>query len=164
MDSHSNVEVRLARTADAPEVANILYESFAAFEPLYTPRGFAATTLNAEQVLARMQEGPVWIATLKTQPVGTVAAVLKSNSAYMRGMAVVPSARGSKVGIRLLAQVEQWALNERCHRIFLRTTPFLSAAIALYENSGFRRNPDPPTDLFGTPLFTLEKLFPTARP
>ncbi len=163
MESAAHVEVRLACASDADAIARILYESFAAFESLYTPQGFAATTPDAGQVLSRMQEGPVWIAMLRTQPVGTAAAMRKSNSAYMRGMAVLPGARGSGVGAKLLAQVEHWALKEGCHRIFLSTTPFLSAAIALYENSGFRRTPDPPHHLFGTPLFTMEKLFPVAK-
>jgi GNAT superfamily N-acetyltransferase len=155
--SEFSVEIRRADTSDASTVAKILYETFAEFESLYTVQGFAATTSNAEQVSARMQEGPVWIAMYKSQPVGTVASVLKSNSVYMRGMAVLPAARGLGVGAALLRRVEQWASEQHCDRIFLSTTPFLSAAIALYEKSGFRRIPDPPHDLFGTPLLTMEK-------
>jgi hypothetical protein len=36
-------------------------------------------------------------------------------------------------------------------------TPFLNTAIRLYEAFGFRRMNDGPHDLFGTPLFTMEK-------
>lgn len=155
--SEFSAEIRRADASDASTVAKILHETFAEFESLYTVQGFGTTTPNVEQVSARMQEGPVWIAMYKSQPVGTVAAVLKSNSAYMRGMAVLPAVRGLGVGGQLLKQVEQWATQQHCDRVFLSTTPFLSAAIALYEKSGFRRIPDPPHDLFGTPLFSMEK-------
>jgi len=33
----------------------------------------------------------------------------------------------------------------------------LSRAIRVYESFGFRRTEDGPQDLFGTPLFTMEK-------
>lgn len=127
------------------------------FEGLYTPDGFAATTLKAELVLARMTEGPVWLAFREGKVLGTVAAVINGRSVYMRGMAVLPAARGWRVGSRLLEQVEEWAAGEGCSGVFLSTTPFLSAAIRLYERLGFRRTEDGAHDLFGTPLFTMEK-------
>ena len=72
------------------------------FKALYTDGGFAATTPDAEQVLTRMQEGPVWVALREGVVLGTVAAVVKGESVYIRGMAVLPSARGSGVGAALL--------------------------------------------------------------
>jgi hypothetical protein len=39
----------------------------------------------------------------------------------------------------------------------LSTTPFLTAAISLYERFGFSRSIDGPHDLYGTPLFTMVK-------
>ncbi len=41
--------------------------------------------------------------------------------------------------------------------MFLSTTPFLHSAIRLYERFGYRRTDDGMNDLFGTPLFTMEK-------
>src|SRR5579862_2959357 len=104
-----------------------------------------------------MTEGPVWLAFREAKVLGTVAAVIKGRSAYMRGMAVLPAARGLRVGVRLVEQVEEWAAGEGCSRVFLSTTPFLAAAIRLYERLGFRRTEDGEHDLFGTPLFTMEK-------
>jgi hypothetical protein len=43
-------------------------------------------------------------------------------------------------------------------RLLLSTTPFLDRAIRLYEKFGFRRNGEPPHDLFGTPLITMDKI------
>lgn len=154
----SSLKIRRAVPEDSATVSKLLYECFAEFEPLYTPQGFAATTPRAEQVVARMNEGPVWIAVLGDDVVGSVAAVAKGRSLYIRGMAVLPSARGSGVSDQLLAQVERWAAEWGCTRLFLSTTPFLHAAIRLYERYGFRRTCDGDHDLFGTPLFTMEKV------
>ena len=150
-------EIRRAVPEDAPEIAKLLYESFVAFEPLYTVGGFKATALAAPQVLERMQEGPVWVALHDSQVLGTVAIVVKRKSAYIRGMAVLPSARGTGMGSALLQHAEKWAIDKQCVRLFLSTTPFLSEAVRLYETFGFRRTDEGPNDLLGTPLFTMEK-------
>ena len=157
MPSAAHLEVRLAGPEDAPVIAAVLHASFVEFKSLYTEGGFEATTAGAEQVLARMREGPVWVALREGVVMGTVAAVLKNESVYVRGMAVLPAARGSGAGTALLQHVEGWSAGQRCGRIFLTTTPFLNSAISLYERFGFRRTDDGLHDLFGTPLFTMEK-------
>ncbi|MGB7603493.1 MAG: GNAT family N-acetyltransferase [Candidatus Sulfotelmatobacter sp.] len=154
-------EIRRAEPEDAPAIANLLRESFAAFEPLYTAGGFSATTPTAQKVLERIQEGAVWVALRNAEVLGTVAIVVKGKAGYIRGMAVLPSARGTGIGAKLLQHVENWASEAQCVRLFLSTTPFLSEAICLYERFGFRRADAGPNDLFGTPLFTMEKtIFP----
>jgi GNAT superfamily N-acetyltransferase len=161
MPSATEFELRLASPQDTPAIANVLHESFAQFEPLYTPGGFAATALDEAQILARMNEGPVWILLRDRMGVGTVAAVIRDGSVYVRGMAVVPSARGLGAGARLLREVENWAAAQGHARLFLSTTPFLDSAIRLYERFGFRRTNDRPHDLAGTPLFTMQKIVST---
>ncbi len=150
-------EIRRAAPEDAPAIANLLHESFAAFRPLYTEGGFSATTLTAQQVLERMREGPIWVALRDGQVLGTVAIVVKGKSAHIRGMAVLPSERGTGIGAKLLRRVENWAIDAECVRLFLSTTPFLSEAIRLYERFGFRPTDEGPNDLLGTPLFTMKK-------
>lgn len=156
----SETKIRRVEREDSAVVAKILYDSFAEFEVLYTHDGFAATTLTAERVLARMEEGPVWLALREAEALGTVAAVVKEDSVYIRGMAVHPAARGLGVGARLLEVVEDWAVGQGVMRVFLSTTPFLHAAIRLYESHGFERTRTDAQDLFGTPLFTMEKKIP----
>ena len=151
------VEIRRAGADDAAAISTVLYESFKEFRVLYTDGGFAATALGAEQILLRMQEGPVWIALRGDAVLGTVAAVVKGESVYVRGMAVLPASRGAGAGAALLREVESWAGSERCGRLFLSTTPFLASAIRLYERFGFRRVEEDRQDLFGTPLLTMEK-------
>jgi GNAT superfamily N-acetyltransferase len=150
-------EIRLADQEYAAAISRVLYESFVEFKPLYTPGGFAATALAVDQVIERMLEGPIWIAHKAGTVLGTVAAVIKGPSVYIRGMAVLPEARGSGTGAALLGVAEKWAADEGYCHVFLSTTPFLHSAIHLYEKAGFRRKDETPQNLFGTPLFTMEK-------
>jgi GNAT superfamily N-acetyltransferase len=104
-----------------------------------------------------MNEGPLWVAALADTIVGTVSALSKGDALYIRGMAVLPVARGQKIGELLLMQIESFAFAHGYKRLILSTTPFLTRAIRLYEQFGFRRSSDGPHDLFGTPLFTMTK-------
>jgi GNAT superfamily N-acetyltransferase len=152
------VEMRLAQLTDAGAIAALLLAAFIEYKPLYTDDGFAATTPTNEQILDRMQEGPIWIVLFQQSIVGTLSVILEDSELYLRGMAVLPAARGQRAGGLLLKQVEDFALAHGCRRLFLSTTPFLSRAIRLYERFGFRRTEEGPADLFGTPLFTMEKM------
>ena len=103
MASAAQLEVRRAGQEDAPVIVAVLHESFVEFKFLYTEGGFAATTLGPEQVLMRMREGPVWVALREGAVIGTVAAVVKDESVYVRGMAVLPDARGFGSGRKTAA-------------------------------------------------------------
>jgi GNAT superfamily N-acetyltransferase len=161
--SGAEIEIRRAFPEDASRIAAVLLDSFMEFKSLYSDGGFAATTPGAEKVRARIEEGPVWLALRRGAVSGTIAAVVKTDSACIRGMAVLPSARGSGVGFALLQRAEDWARRQRCLRLLLSTTPFLSSAIGLYERFGFRRVEQGPHELFGTPLFTMEKRFVSSK-
>lgn len=151
------IEIRLATAEDAPSISSVLFESFIEYKSAYTAEGFAATAPNIEQIKSRLIEGPVWVALLDGTVVATVAAVSQGESLYVRGMAVLPVARGHRIGELLMTQIESLASANECTRLFLSTTPFLGRAIALYERLGFRRTYEGPHDLYGTPLFTMEK-------
>ncbi|HET6893223.1 MAG TPA: GNAT family N-acetyltransferase [Pyrinomonadaceae bacterium] len=145
-------------------IASVLEASFAEYRSLYTDQGFAATTPTSDRVQSRMLEGPIWIALQDGAVVGTGSVVLRGEELYIRGMAVLPSARGLHLGERLLKQAEDFALAHHCKRLVLSTTPFLLRAIRLYEQAGFKRTDEGPHELFGTPLFTMVKdLSPVAE-
>ena len=152
-----DIHIRMAAPADAPSIALVLHESFVEYRASYTDEAFAATAPEGEQIRRRMGEGTVWVATRDGVIVGTVSVVPRGRSLYVRGMAVLPSARGQGVGEALLREVEAFASAHGCARLFLSTTPFLSSAIKLYERAGFRRTGEGPHELCGTPLFTMEK-------
>ena len=158
----ADTEIRLATTGDAPAIHELLHESFIEYRRLYTAEAFAATTPESEQIRERLNEGPIWIAIRDRVMAGTVSVVEREDSIYIRGMAVLPKARGLNVGQALLEHVEAFAVGRGYKRLFLSTTPFLFRAIRLYEQFGFARIDEGPHDLFGTPLFTMEKLIVTS--
>ena len=153
----TGVQIRRALLEDAAAIASVLYESFAEYESSYTPEGFAVTVSTPEQVRDRLKAEPAWVALEGGRIVGTVGATPKGEALYVRSMAVVPSLRGRRVGHRLMECIEEFAASQGFKRMFLSTTPFLARAIKLYERCGFRRSPEGPHDLRGTPLFTMVK-------
>ncbi len=157
-ETQSNLHIRMSFADEVEAIASVLYQSFVEYEALYTPTAFAATTPTADQLQKRWSEGPVWVAVQNDAIVGTVSAVPKGEAVYVRSMAVLPTGRGQRVGATLLQQVERFAHERGCRRLFLSTTPFLNRAIRLYEEFGFRQSDDGPHELFGTPLFTMEKI------
>ena len=152
------ITIRRAVTDDAPAIVSLLYESFLEYESFYTVEGFAATVISQSGVIDRMHAGPLFVAMMNSNLVGTVAIVTKDESLYIRGMAVHPSARGQRLGEQLLSYVENLAKCQGARRLLLSTTPFLERAIRLYESFGFERTDEGPYDLHGTPLFTMQKL------
>jgi GNAT superfamily N-acetyltransferase len=154
----STSRIRVAVLEDAASIASVLQESFIEYKPLYTQEGFAATTPVSARVQNRIEEGPVWVVLDDNAIVGTVSVVPKGESLYIRGMAILPAARGRRIGELLLSQVEAFASEQGFKRLILSTTPFLERAIQLYEHYGFRRSGEGPDNLFGTPLFTMEKI------
>ena len=157
MSIGQNIGIRFAVCDDATAISSLLRDAFIEFEPLYTPAAFRATTPTPEDVARRLDEGPVWIAEVETKIVGTVAAVVRPNGLYIRGMGVAPSQRGMGIARRLLRHVEAFAAGRGEGRLYLSTTPFLVAAIQLYESEAFQRTDEPPHSLHGTPLFTMQK-------
>jgi GNAT superfamily N-acetyltransferase len=151
------IQIREATLDEAEAIAVVLRAAFVEYEPLYTPGGFAATTPTPEQIVGRWAAGPVWVAVRDGALAGTIAAVPKGDSVYVRSMAVQAAARGLGIGDLLLGAVERYAVDRGARRLFLSTTPFLARAIRLYERWGFWRTADGPHELFGTPLFTMVK-------
>jgi putative acetyltransferase len=100
----------------------------------------------------------MWVAIENAEIVGTVGAIAKGRALYIRGMGIVPEARGKGIGESVLRHIENFAVDQGHKEITLNTTPFLSRAIALYEHFGFVRSHEPTADLFGTPLFTMVKM------
>ncbi len=152
------MQIRTATGNEARLVASVLRQAFAEYKPLYTSQGYSATTPGAGEIHTRISEGPVWIALHEGYIVGTASVVPKEAGFYIRGMAVLPAARGLGIGRLLLEEIEGFATANGCKRLFLSTTPFLHRAIRLYERFGFQHTSDGPHDLFGTPLFTMEKM------
>ncbi len=154
------VAVRRATADDAEAMAEALRAAFAEYAPLYTPGGLAATTPDGETLRARLEDGPAWVAVRGGAVIGTLGAVPRGDTLYLRSMAVLPAARGARVGARLFATAETYARAHGQTRLLLSTTPFLARAIRLYERLGMRRVAEEPGDLHGTPLISMTKSVP----
>jgi len=153
----SNVQIRFASPDESDAIAAVISESFAEFETFYTSEAFAATTPNAEKVRERFDEGVIWAALKNGEVVGTVSVVVKGEKLYIRSMAVSPTAQGLGIGRKLLETVESFAFENGFERLFLYTTLFLSGAIRLYEQSGFKRGELETEGFFGTSRLAMEK-------
>ncbi|MBC7930362.1 MAG: GNAT family N-acetyltransferase [Rubrivivax sp.] len=153
----SSVRIRRAVAGDVSRIRSLLRKAFDEYKSSYTPAAYAATTPSEEEIAERVAEGTVWVALSESLIVGTVSAISRGPELYIRSMAVLPAARGRKIGEVLLAHSEEVADGLGCERMTLSTTPFLYRAIRLYENQGFRRAAEGPRELFGTPLFTMTK-------
>ncbi len=154
----SNISIREAISTEGTVISKLLYESFLEYQKDYTSKAFAATAIDSKTVRQRMEEGPVWVATINDKVAGTASLVIGNDEMYVRGMAVHPKYRGKKIGWALLENIEIFAKENDCTRLILYTTPFLHKAIKLYETFGFRRSNEGPDNLFGTPLFAMTKV------
>jgi len=149
------VILRRAQREDLETVASVLAAAFASYRPLYTEEGYARTTPSARELALRFDEGPMWVADIGGAIVGTLSAVVQGDSLFLRSMAILPGARGERMGRQLLDEATRFAREGGARSLTLSTTPFLDRAIALYESYGFRRSGT--GDLAGTPLWTMEK-------
>lgn len=135
-----------------------MLDSFIQFKSFYTPEAFEATIVSAEEVLKRMEEGNVWVAVKDEHIIGTVAVVKQGNDLYIRGMAVLPEARGLQIGWKFLEHIQQYAVENNFKSLLLSTTPYLPSAIHLYKKFGFEQIGEVDNSFYGTLIFTMKKL------
>jgi len=150
------VRIRRGKQRDATAIESLIGESFREYECAYTPEAFDVTTPGADDIKERIKNWTVWVALRADMIVGTLSAYPEGEALRIRSMAVHPNMRGRGIGKLLLARVERFACANGYKRLILHTTPFLTPAIRLYENFGFRfigrkRN------WFGTQLRTMAK-------
>ncbi|HKP68032.1 MAG TPA: GNAT family N-acetyltransferase, partial [Pyrinomonadaceae bacterium] len=114
-----------------------IYEAFAQFRSEYTDGAFEYTTPKAEAIRPRFDEGPIWIAELNGNAVGTVSGLPEGERFYIRSMAIKPSAQRLGIGQKLVDAFESYARENGFEKIFLYTTYVLPGAKHLYEKNGF---------------------------
>ena len=125
---------------------------------MYTDGGYRATVITPPEIIDRLNEGPTWVAATTDELIGTVSALITPDGLYVRSMAVLPTAQSRGIAGALLRAVEDFARQRGLTRLHLSTTPFLHAAIRVYERAGFHRTPGGPPDLLGTPLFSMTRV------
>ena len=131
------VEICRAVPGDETTIAALILEAFAPFRDGYTPDGFEYTTPVADAITPRFNEGPMWLATIDGEPVGTVSGLPEEERFYIRSMAIKPTAQRGGIGQRLLDTLEAFARDAGFKKLYLYTTFVLPGAKRLYEKNGF---------------------------
>lgn len=140
--SDKTLEIRQATRDEAEKIADVLRAAFGPLSGEYTPGAFAAVTPDPHEIRERFEEGPIWAAFADGEMVGTVSVMPEPDWLYIRSMAVSPATQGLGIGRRMLAVVEDYAVEMGFSRLYLYTTYFLKGAIRLYESSGFAHDRD----------------------
>ena len=154
----AEVNVRLAGEKDSEDISRILQEAFSVYRRFYTDEAFAEVTPKPEKVRGRFAEGPIWIAEVGGEAVGTVSVTTEPEGLYVRSMAVSPKAQGRGVGHKLLEAVDEYAAGSDEERIFLYTTYFVPGAKEMYEKHGYEWVRDTTADeWYGTPGLEMDK-------
>ena len=132
-----DVEIRLAVPGDETVMASLIFDAFLPFRDLYTPDAFDYTAVTAARISERFAEGPMWLAYMDGEAVGTVSGLPEEERFYIRSMAVKPNAQGKRVGQNLLDALESHARKAGFEKLYLYTTFVLPGARPIYEKNGF---------------------------
>jgi GNAT superfamily N-acetyltransferase len=77
---------------------------------------------------------------------------LDTDVAEVKSMYVAPAYRGTGLGRRILARLDEIALEHRCRAVRLATSDYLTPAVGLYRSAGYREvpayNENPKADLW----------------
>ena len=155
----SELSIRFANVNEGQKVADLIYEAFAPFETQYTSGAFEYTTPDADAINPRFDEGPIWIAELNGEAVGTVSGLPDGDRFYIRSMAIKPSVQRLGIGQKLLDALETYARNNGFEKLYLYTTFVLPGARRLYERNGFYvLRETAPEEWFGMGGLEMEKV------
>ncbi len=153
------ISIRKATTEDAAQILACLRAAFEDYRQKYTTDAFVDTVLTPETFQKRLAAMIVFVAVNdSSEVVGTIACNLVSaEEGHLRGMAVLPSLRGSGIAGQLLRHAEEELRSRKCTRITLDTTEPLQRAMHFYEKHGYRRS-GKISDFFGMPLVEYQKV------
>jgi len=147
----------MATIEDGAGILACLREAFEEFREQYTPEAFLDTVLTAETLQERLEKMSVFVAVNSLgQIVGTIACNVRAREGHLRGMAVLPSLRGSGIAAQLLSYAETELRSCKCARVTLDTTEPLQRAMRFYEKCGYRRT-GRVSDFFGMSLLEYHK-------
>ncbi len=152
------LEIRLATPDDSAAIAEVLRDAFSVYKEHYTPEAFEVVTPDTDVIRDRFEEGPMWVAELDGEVVGTVSLTTDPEGLYVRSMAVSPKAQGRGIGHQLLDAVDEYAESTEFERIFLYTTYFVPGAKEMYTKHGYEWVRDTTADeWYGTPGLEMDK-------
>jgi len=124
-----------------------------------------ARSISADDDELTLPAGLLLVATLHGEPVGCGALKFHGGApAEIKRMWVAPAARGTGLGRRLLAELEERAVQSGAGRVRLETNGALAEAIALYRSAGYREVPAFSDEPYAHHWFEKPLASATARP
>jgi predicted N-acetyltransferase YhbS len=165
--SRTRVEVRDAGRSELPEVRRVLLGAYREYAEALPPAVFGRYLTDILDVQGRVGAGRLLVATHGGRVVGSVTFYADAGRegfgwptgwAGLRALGVEPSARGAGVGQALVQACLERARAAGAPVLCLHTAEFMTAAVAIYERLGLRR--DPTFDLDATRHLRLEGVRP----
>jgi putative intracellular protease/amidase len=101
----SEVTIRPATSRDAESISRMLLETFSGYSKNYAPDAAELLTPTSEQVMVRLEEGPIWVAEIEGEIVGSVSLRTESEGLCIKSAAVRREARGRGIWLKLLSAV-----------------------------------------------------------
>ena len=152
------VVIRPATPEDATAILHCLRAAFEPYRSRYTPQAWLDTVMTADALLQRLATMTVLVANdERGNVVGTIGgAAVSPVEGHLRGMALLPEARGHGIAQRLLDAMEKHLLAKGSLLISLDTTEPLRRAMRFYEKNGYRRT-GKVADFFGMPLIEYSR-------
>jgi GNAT superfamily N-acetyltransferase len=150
--------VRPARPSDLPAARRVLLAAYREYAATLPPAVFGRYLTDILDVESRAGSGEVLVAEHGGWVVGTVTYYPDAADegfgwpagwAGLRALGVEPRARGLGIGRALLEACLERALAAGAPVICLHTAEFMTAAVAIYEAAGFRRDPADDFDAAG---------------
>ena len=127
------ITIRIAVEADAPALRRI---AVAAYQH-YVPRiGRRPAPMTADYAPAA-RGGQAWVAAEEGQAVGFIILIPQPGYLLLENVAVLPSAQGSGVGVRLLALAEEQARELGREEIRLYANEAMTENLAYYPRHGY---------------------------
>jgi GNAT superfamily N-acetyltransferase len=165
--SRAGVEVRDAGRSELPEVRRVLLGAYREYAEALPPAVFGRYLTDILDVEGRLGAGRVLVASHGGRVVSTVTFYADAGLegfgwpagwAGLRALGVERSARGAGVGQALVEACLERAREAGAPVLCLHTAEFMTAAVAIYERLGFRR--DPAFDFDGTRRLGLDGVRP----
>lgn len=148
-------EIEIARESPESDLASVLLGRYYAELGSRFPGGFDPDRTAAAPVVELVPpRGAFLVARLDGRAVGCGAVrKLDENTAEVKRMWIEPDVRGRGVGRRLLAALEDAAIELDCRVLRLDTSARLTEALALYRSSGYHEIPAYNDNLYAADWF-----------
>ena len=138
--------IREARDDELDRVRELMLAAYSEYRPLLPAAAWRAYAADIADVRGRRDHSLLLVAERDGELAGaqtfyppSAPSPVPDDWAYMRLLAVAPAGRGRGTGRALVEDAIERARGLHATAIAIHTTPWMAAALALYESLGFER-------------------------